>query len=111
MPNGNYNIDFILVRTMAEAFAEETFDCEKVRGLMNTTTDETQNEHRLALNDHLWRLQDKIGKLWMYVSGSADFETLLNDQIKHEKEELEKRQTAAKVEEVAEKVEEIKMTE
>jgi len=94
MPNENYNIDFVLVRTMAEAFADETHDCEKTRGLMNMSTGETQNAHRLILNDHLWRLQDKIGKLWMYVSGSADFETIIRDQMNREKDEMDKKRIA-----------------
>jgi hypothetical protein len=59
-----------------------------MRGLMNTTTGETQTEHRLVLNDHLWRLQDKIGKLWLYVSGSGDFETLLAEQLNQVKKEV-----------------------
>jgi len=101
MPKEDYFIDFVLVRTMAEAFADETFDCEKVRGLINTSTGETQNAHRLILNDHLWRLQDKIGKLWMYVSGSGDFETILRDQFNREKDEMERKALA---EEEAEKV-------
>lgn len=91
MPKEDYYIDFILVRTMAEAFADETFDCEKVRGLINTSTGETQNAHRLILNDHLWRLQDKIGKLWLYVSGSGDFETILREQFNREKDEMDRK--------------------
>ena len=94
MPKEDYFIDFVLVRTMAEAFADETFDCEKVRGLINTSTGETQNAHRLILNDHLWRLQDKIGKLWLYVSGSGDFETILRDQMNREKDEADKSRIA-----------------
>jgi len=91
MPNENYNIDFVLVRTMSEVFAEETRDCEKTRGLMNMSVGETQNAHRLILNDHLWRLQDQIGKLWMYVSGSADFEVLLREQMNREKDEMDRK--------------------
>ena len=116
MPKEDYYIDFILVRTMAEAFADETYDCEKTRGLVNTSTGETQNAHRLILNDHLWRLQDKIGKLWMYVSGSGDFETILRDQMNREKDEMDRKALAEKeaekkVVEVTEKVEEITLTE
>ena len=96
MPKEDYFIDFVLVRTMAEAFADETFDCEKVRGLINTSTGETQNAHRLILNDHLWRLQDKIGKLWMYVSGSGDFETILREQFNREKDEMDRKALAEK---------------
>ena len=96
MPKEDYFIDFILVRTMAEAFADETFDCEKVRGLINTSVGETQNAHRLILNDHLWRLQDKIGKLWLYVSGSGDFETILREQFNREKDEMDRKAIAEK---------------
>lgn len=115
MPKEDYNIDFVLVRTMAEAFADETFDYEKIRGLINTSTGETQNAHRLILNDHLWRLQDKIGKLWMYVSGSADFEVMVRDELNKQKDEMDRKaieeKEAKKVAELTEKVEEIKMTE
>jgi hypothetical protein len=81
MPSEEYNIDFVLVREMAKVFAEETHECEKMRGLMNTTKDEEQKEHRWTLHDNLTRLQDKIGKLWLYVSGSNDFEVLVRDQL------------------------------
>jgi hypothetical protein len=89
MPNENYNVDFVLVREMAKAFAEESFDCEKTRGLVNTSVGETQNAHRLILNDHLWRLQDKIGKLWFYVSGSADFEVMVRNELNKQKDEID----------------------
>ena len=89
MPDVNYNIDFVLVREMAKAFAEESFDCEKTRGLVNTSVGETQNAHRLILNDHLWRLQDKVGKLWFYVSGSADFEVMVREQLNKQKDEID----------------------
>lgn len=91
MPDVNYNIDFVLVREMAKAFAEETHECEKTRGLMNMSVGETQNAHRLILNDHLWRLQDKIGKLWFYVSGSADFEVMVREQLNKQKDEIDKK--------------------
>lgn len=76
---------------MAKAFAEETHDCEKTKRLINTSTGETQNAHRLILNDHLWRLQDKIGKLWFYVSGSADFEVMVREQLNKEKDEIDRK--------------------
>jgi len=88
MPSEDYNIDFVLVREMAKVFAEETHECEKMRGLVNTTKDEEQKEHRLTLHDNLTRLQDKIGKLWLYVSGSADFEGLVRDQLSKAIEEI-----------------------
>jgi hypothetical protein len=89
MPSEEYNIDFILVREMAKVFAEETHECEKTRGLINTTKDEEEKkEHRLTLHDNLTRLQDKIGKLWLYVSGSADFEGLVRDQLNKAIEEI-----------------------
>ena len=117
MPKENYRIDYILVREMAKAFSEETFDCLKAEGLVNTSVGPTQEAHRLILNDHLWRLQDKIGKLWMYVSGSGDFETILREQFNREKDEMdrkaieEKEAARKKMEEVTEKVEEITLTE
>ena len=89
MPNENYNVDFVLVREMAKVFAEESIDCEKTRGLVNTSVGETQNAHRLILNDHLWRLQDKIGKLWFYVSGSADFEVMVRNELNKQKDEID----------------------
>jgi hypothetical protein len=110
MSEENYNIDFVLVREMAKVFGEETHDCEKMRGLMNMSTEETQNENRLALHDHLLRLQDKIGKLWLYVSGSADFEPLIRNQINREKEEAD-RKALEEAEKIAETVAEITLTE
>jgi hypothetical protein len=91
MPNENYNIDFVLVREMAKVFAEETHECEKTRGLINTSVGETHNAHRLILNDHLWRLQDKIGKLWFYVSGSADFEVMVRNELNKQKDEIDRK--------------------
>ena len=87
MPSENYNLDFFLVREMAKAFAEETHECEKTRGLMNMSAGEEQKDHRWTLHDHLTRLQDKIGKLWLYVSGSADFDLLVREQINKATEE------------------------
>jgi len=84
MPSETYNIDFCLVRTMAEAFAAETHECEKTRGLMNMSAGEEQKDHRWTLHDHLTRLQDKIGKLWLYVSGSADLDSLVREQLNKE---------------------------
>lgn len=94
MPKENYRIDYILVREMAKAFSEETFDCLKAEGLVNTSVGPTQEAHRLILNDHLWRLQDKIGKLWLYVSGSAEFEPILQDQMNRDKDEMDKKRIA-----------------
>ena len=91
MPMGDYRIDYVLVREMAKAFSEETFDCVKAEGLVNTSVGPTQDAHRLILNDHLWRLQDKIGKLWLYVSGSEEFEPLVRDQMNREKDEMDRK--------------------
>jgi hypothetical protein len=110
MPKEDYIIDFVLVREMAKVFGEETYDCEKARGLVNTTKDEEQNEHRLVLNDHLLRLQDKIGKLWLYVSGSAEFEPLVRDQMNREKDEAD-RKALEEAEKIAETVAEITLSE
>ena len=84
MPKEDYRIDYKLVRTMAEAFAEESFECEKATGLVNTTTGEEKDANRLILNDNLYRLQEKIAKLWMYISGSAEFEPLVRDMLNKE---------------------------
>jgi len=110
MPKEDYIIDFVLVREMAKVFGEETHDCEKARNLMNTSVGETQNAHRLILNDHLWRLQDKIGKLWLYVSGSGEFEPLVRDQMNREKDEAD-RKALAEAEKIAETVAEITLSE
>ena len=91
MPKEDYRIDYKLVRTMAEAFADESFDCEKATGLVNTSVGPTKDAHRLVLNDHLWRLHDKIGKLGRYVSGSAEFEPLIRDQMNKDKDEMDKK--------------------
>lgn len=94
MPMGDYRIDYVLVREMAKAFSEETFDCVKAEGLVNTSVGPTQDAHRLILNDHLWRLQDKIGKLWLYVSGSEYFEPIIQNQMNREKDEMDKKRIA-----------------
>jgi len=86
-----YTIDYKLVRMMAEVFYDETEDCEKAATLVRTSVGDTQNAHRLILNDHVWRLQDKIGKLWLYVSGSADFEPIIRDQMNKEKDKADKK--------------------
>ena len=98
MPMGDYRIDYVLVREMAKAFSEETFDCVKAEGLVNTSVGPTQDAHRLILNDHLWRLQDKIGKLWLYVSGSEYFEPIIQNQMNREKDEMERKALAEKEE-------------
>ncbi len=87
-----YTIDYKLVRMMAEVFYDETEDCEKAANLVRTSVGDTQNAHRLILNDHVWRLQDKIGKLWLYVSGSADFEPIIRDQMNKEKDKADKKE-------------------
>jgi len=78
--------------------ANETFDCVKAEGLVNTSVGPTQDAHRLILNDHLWRLQDKIGKLWLYVSGSEEFEPIIQNQMNREKDEMERKALVEKEE-------------
>lgn len=77
----DYKIDFKLVKTMAEAFHEEAEDCEKSQSLVNQATGEVKNARELIYKDHLWRLTNKIGKLYFYVSGSTDFEPLLKEEL------------------------------
>jgi len=89
----DYNIDFKLVKTMSEAFSEEADDCEKTQKLVDTSVGATKDAHSLIYKDHLWRLTNKIFKLYLYVSGSQDFEPLLREEMRKVQEEQTKPQT------------------
>ena len=81
MSSNNYTIDYALVKTMAEVFIEDAKDIEDHKKKMNTSTGEMKDTYQKIHDDILWKLQNKIIKLWYYVSGSVDFEPIVRKEL------------------------------
>ena len=46
--------------------------CEEMEAQMKSATGEVSQAYALVHRDYMWKIQNKIGRLWYYVCGCAE---------------------------------------
>jgi hypothetical protein len=57
------------LRTLCDDLIDRATKMEDMERMANESVGETRNAYAIIHKDHLWKVQKKVGELWLYMCG------------------------------------------